>query len=31
MTTEKHVMMGRQNGYPNLKLTTTRTTCFGLG
>jgi hypothetical protein len=30
-TTEKHVMTGRQNGYPNPKLTTTRTTCFGLG
>jgi hypothetical protein len=23
--------MGRQNGYPHPKLTTTRTTCFGLG
>jgi hypothetical protein len=28
---EKHVMMGRKNGYPNPKLTMTRMTCFGFG
>jgi hypothetical protein len=31
MTTEKCVMMVRQNGYPNPKLTTTTMTCFGIG
>jgi hypothetical protein len=31
MTMENHAMMGRRKGYPNPKLTTTTTTCFGFG